>query len=285
MHADENELVSSGSKYELLGAMSLYVLTFSRFSISRILTSFRALLFSVVCAVLTIYSGKRQGIGTIFLIPILRSIFTRRDKMATLLSAVISAMILGVIIAGHGTYYEIPVSAQRALAVVVPSFSHDTAGGTSDEFRKNIHRYASDEIRRSPWVGRGGFAMDRGETSWVIFGSSGDAYAGHVFAGNWHSTWYAFAADFGLPAMFLWALFLFHALGSTYKGFQNLNFGDYSLSTYMYYSFSLFLTAIFSWTSGHSALTPLSTWFTCGMILAIKNGLRFREPNKQGLAG
>ena len=119
--------------------------------------------------------------------------------------------------------------------------------------------------------------MDRGETSWMMFSGTGDAFGGHAYAGNWHSTWYAYACDFGLPAMFLWAGFMLYAVFWDYRGFRTKLFGLHANSVYIYYSLSLFLELIFSYTSGHSALTAMNIWLLAGFLTAIRNGAQDRQ--------
>jgi hypothetical protein len=115
--------------------------------------------------------------------------------------------------------------------------------------------------------------MDRGETAWMVFSKTNDQYAGHAFTGNWHSTWYAFAADFGIPSMIMWALFWLFILVRTYRGFRRNKLGAYAHALYSYYALTLFIAVVFSYTSGQTALTAMSTWITFGMILAIQNGV------------
>lgn len=263
----------TSARYELLGAVALYTLVFSRYSLTTVMTSASKLMFVLVCAAMTVYSGKRRAFGTLVLVPVLRAFFTGRDKILTFACCVFGAMALGFAVVGHGTLWDIPNSAQRALSVVVPKFRTRSASGYQDFFRDEVRRYGREVIRANPWLGRKGFAMDRSETSWVVFSSTTNLYEGHAFSGNWHSMWYAFACDFGLPAMFLWAFFMGYVLILIFRGFRRYRFGRFSLAVYMYYAMAVFLEAIFSYTSGHSALNAMSIWVTYGMILAVRNGL------------
>ncbi|MGI5867989.1 MAG: hypothetical protein ACOX9C_00900 [Kiritimatiellia bacterium] len=270
----DNELMS---RYELLGALSFYTLLFSRYRLSQISTSLWKLLAAVGLAGVSIYTGKRRAFGTLVVVPYLRCFFTGRDKMLTVAWSVVGAVLLMFAIAGHGTFYELPLSAQRALAVIVPSFAEKTAGGLHDYFREEVRRYGNEVIRSSPWVGRKGFSMDRGETSWIVFSGVGDLYSGHAYTGNWHSVWYAYACDFGLPAMFFWACFVLYAAVWTYRGFRTVVFGTYANTVYIYYAFALFLSLVFSYTSGHSAHTACGTWIAVGMLYAIQNGAEKKQ--------
>ena len=267
----------SMARYELLGALPLFVLLFSRYRLSQISTSLWKLLAAVGLAGVTIYTGKRRAFGTLVLVPYLRCFFTGRDKLLTALWSIVGAFVLGFSVAGHGTFYELPRSAQRALSVIVPSFAEKTSGGLSDTFREGVRRYGREVIRSSPWVGRKGFSMDRGVTSWMMFGGTEDSFSGHAYAGNWHSAWYSYACDFGLPALFFWAGFMLYAVFWDYGGFRKVMFGDYANTVYICNSFSLFLTLIFSYTSGHSAFTARDTWIVVGLLTAIRNGAVTRQ--------
>lgn len=269
---DDFEEVSSN--YQLLNAMSLYALTFSRYGFSQVFQSIGRFSFVLVCAALTVYSGKRRGLGTLFLIPLLRVFFTGRDKAATLCWGLFGAFVVFIAVAGHGSLWELPQAAQRSLSVVVPSFQTSSAMGMKDIFRQEVHRYAKEVIRENPWFGRKGYAMSRNETAWILQAQArgAEVFEGHAYAGNWHSVWYAFACDFGLPALFFWVLFLLYALTYIIQGFRRCRFELYSLSVYLYYSYLLFLGVIFSSTSGHSSFAAMSTWGIYGMILAVRNG-------------
>jgi hypothetical protein len=275
---DEIEMDGRMSRYEFLGAMSLYVLMFSRYRLSEILSSLWKLLLVLVFAALTIYSGKRRGFGTLIVVPVLRTFFTGRDKLSLGLCSVVGALLVAFAVAGDGALWNVPLSVRRSLSVVVPQYATGSAMGVTDVFRREVQRYGREVIRENPWFGRKGFSMDRGTTSWIIGrqGMGETTFSGHAYAGNWHSTWYAFAADFGLPAMFLWGLFMFFVLVWTYRGFNIPSIGVYPRAVYLYYAFGFYTSAIFSYTSGHSAQTALYGWFTWGFLIALQNGMRDR---------
>ena len=115
--------------------------------------------------------------------------------------------------------------------------------------------------------------MDRGMTIWIGSSVTGERFSGHAYAGNWHSAWYAYACDFGLPALFMWGGFMLYAVVWDYRGFRKVVFGDYANAVYIYYSFSLFFSFVFSYTSGHSAHTARDVWIVVGLLTAIRNGV------------
>lgn len=274
-------LEERGSRYYLLGALTLYILMFSRYRLSVILSSLWKLGLVLLFALLTVYSGKRRGFGSLMVVPFLRSFFTGRDKLLVFMCSVVGALVVGVAVAGDGPLWELPLSARRSLSVIVPKYATSSAMGMTDLFREEVRLRGREVIRRTPWFGRKGYAMDREETIWMNTGGTTGVFEGHAVAGNWHSTWYAFACDFGLPAMILWALFLVCILRWIFLGFRRKTFGEFSLPVYSYYAFVIFLDAIFSYTSGHSGLTSFATWINWGMALAILNGRADRVPSVQ----
>ena len=262
-------------RYEFLGAMYVYLVVFSRYSLTEILRSASKTVLVVACAVLTIYTGKRRGLGTLILVPLFRSWLTWKDKMATVCVGVAAGFMLLFIVSGHGTFYELPRSAQRSLAIFVPAFADKAGGGMTDLFRESVRQHGREVIRANPWFGRKGFAMDRAETSWVVFSSmSRNFTGGHAFSGNWHNTWYAFAADFGIPCAVLWGVFLLYSLVVGFKAARQIPPWTYAGACCLYYVMSMFLDATFSYTSGHSSYSSMSVWRIFGMVLAIRNGYR-----------
>lgn len=263
------------SHYEFLGAVMIYVLIFSRYSLSEILRSVSKTAFILICAVLTIYSGKRRGLGTLLLVPVLRSWLTRKDKLITAGVGAVVFFLMCFIISGNDVFYELPHSAKRSLAIFVPAFATQTSGGTKDLFRETVRQRGREVIRESPWVGRKGFAMDRSETSWIVSGGALDDFSEeHAFSGNWHSTWYAFAADFGIPCAIFWGVFMLYALTIGFKTVRSIPPWTYAGACSLYYVMSIYLDTLFSYTSGHSSLTAMGEWLIFGMVLAIRNGAR-----------
>lgn len=266
-------------RYELLGALTLYTLMFSRYSLSDILKSLWKLSLVTILAAMTIYSGKRRGFGSLILVPILRTVLTNNDKMLLAIGMLAGSVLVFFTVTGDDILWKIPNSAKRALSVVVPQYKTSSAMGVADIFREEVRRHGRRVMEENPWFGRRGFSMDRGETTWMLSRQDMGAenLSGHAYSGNWHNTWYAFACDFGFPAMFMWAFFSGFVLIWTYGGLEIRGFGTYSATVYIYYSLMLFTSFIFSYTSGHSSKTSFNTWIIWGTILAIQNGVYDRE--------
>lgn len=283
--ADPDAIVFVGAepdvstRYAFVVCASIFALLFSYWSLSSILSSFSRIFLLSVLSFLVVYSGKRRAFGTIALVPFFRVLLTGRERMITFVTAVFGCVFLAVAVAADGIAYELPQSARRALAVVVPRYQTSRGdGGINDVFRREMREQARYVIKTNPWFGRKGFAMDLNETAWIHFGGGYTSqFAGHAYSGNWHSAWYAYAADFGIPCMILWFLFFAYVLWYAYRAPRIVTAGRFLSTCCLYYSFHLFISAVFSYTSGHSASTTMDTFLSYGMLLAIVRGFRYHN--------
>ena len=275
------------SQYYLLGVLSLYLLMMSRYSLTQILTSLLKLLATFVFAFFVLVSGKRQGLGTLLATPFLRALLTRREFLATFVCGALFAMLLGVGVAGHGYLWELPLSARRGLSIFVPEFKTLSAMGASDIFRDNMKRVGYELVRSNPWVGRKGYAMSREETSW-IWVSSGLSYdnqfQGHAFSGNWHNLWLAFACDFGLPCLFLFALFGAFLMWHVVAAYRYCPGNSFVEACYLFYALQLCSRFLFASVAGHSSISLQDVFVKYGLVLAITNGARLARQQKNLLA-
>lgn len=264
------------TRYAFIVCSSMFILLFARHSLSSILSSPFKVLFFALLALLTLYSGKRRAFGAIALVPFFRVFLTGKERFLTFSMAVVAALFLVFAVIGDGKAYNLPRSAKRVLAVAFPKYKQSAAtGGIQDFFREQMREQARWVIRKSPWFGRKGFAMNLNETAWIHYGGGGtNQFASHAYAGNWHSTWYAYAADFGLPCMVLYAIFFLYMLRYSYIGCREVTEGTFRPACCLYYAMSLFVSAAFSYTSGHSARTLLGHCLIYGMLLAIVRGYR-----------
>lgn len=277
--ADPDEIVFSGrdpevsTRYAFVICSSMYLLLFARWSVSKICVSPWKVFGSVVLASLTVWSGRRQAVGSLALVPLFRAFLTGKDRLLTVCLAFVAALFLLVAVQGDGVLYEIPKSAKRALAVVVPKYRNRHAEGIQDSFRREMREQARYVIRESPWLGRRGFAMNARETAWIHFGGGMTSnFAGHAYSGNWHSTWFAYAADFGIPCTIMWALFTLYSLRYAYRAVQSVREGVYRPTCCLYFAITLFVSFAFSYVNGHSASTSMFTWITYGWLLALVQG-------------
>lgn len=258
-------------RYEYLFALALYTIMFCRYSLSDIFKSGWKFFVVVLFALLTIYTGKRRAIGTLFFLPLLRVYFTGKDKMLTFACVCFASFLLIFTVAADGTFYELPKSVQRSLSIVVPKYRQSEY--TQDVFRFEIRQIGNQIIKESPWFGRKGFAFDAREALWI--NSLGkDLFGGHAFTGNWHSSWYAYACDFGVPCAIGYYFALIFMLFYSLKVLKQTQYGSWSFICVLFYTLRIYVSAIFSYTSGHSSLTTLGFMYDLGMLVALSNGLK-----------
>lgn len=278
------------TRYYLLPFGTILLLLLSRYDLNRIIASPTLLFVCGVCAFFAILSGKRTLVGQIALAPFLLMFLRRREFGRTIIFGTVAAMVFFLLALGHGTYYELPFSVQRALSFLPGHWnSYLENYGFKDSFRDALREKARERAFDSPWVGRKGFAMDINEISWYL--SSGATHtvgSGHAISGNWHSKFWGMWADFGIVAPIAWYFFSIGAFVWTYR--QRIYFsGDGPVEAfYRYWTLLLFFDLVTSY--GHSALTPFSQWPVFGFLLALNNMRRRRigsarllpDPGSQG---
>lgn len=274
--AESLETGEVGTRYYLLGFSTVYALLFSRYSLSHILSTFGLFLLTSGSALATIATGKRKAFASLLLVPLFRAILTRRDRMLTAVFVFVAFFFLCFFVAGHGSLWEVPRPVARSLAIVFPSLRGGGIEGTRDTFREEMQKLAKESIRQHPWFGLKGFALNRNSIVWLRSSSSGsNMFAGHAAARNWHSTWLGFAADFGIPSVFLYGLFAFYSIFWSIRLVRSIPRENVFQFAITFYIVCQFLQALmFSYGSGHSALVPYSLWPQYGILLAIANGLK-----------
>ena len=263
------------TRYYLQSFGTIISLILCRRDLSRIVLSplFFVCLF---CSGLVLLSGRRVAVGSLLLMPFVLMFLRRRGYLFTLFCALLGALALAVLVAGHGRFYELPYSVQRGLSFVPGKWDRSFERmGFNDDFRAELHRRAKLIIHEHPWVGRKGLAMDAREISWIVLytGSSDKMWAGHELAGNWHNKFYGMWADFGVIAPFAWYGFLLAAIVWCFRKRNRFLDSSYASTFYRYWFYLLFLDLILAY--GHSTNTPFDLWPVFGSLLALIN---MREP-------
>ena len=288
--ADPDSLILSGSgleqevsaRYAFITCSAIFVLLFAKWSLREIMASPMRIALFLLLALLVAYSGKRQAFGTIVLVPFFRLFLTRKDVGLTIVVGFLAAVLVCAAVAFDGSVYTLPRSAKRALAVVFPRYERETAGGIHDVFRQEMRKQAYCLIDESPVFGRKGFAMDLENTGWMKFGGGHTSlYAGHAYSGNWHNMWLAYACDFGLPGLFFAICFWIYLLRFVFHENRLISQGVYLHACFLFFSYQLLSSLVFSWVSGHASRSTYMTWIQYGMLLALLNGYQvsFREWN------
>ena len=268
------------ARYAFITAATIYTLVFARKSLTDILQSIWLFLLMGILALLTVYSGKRSAFARLALIPVFRTVLVGRERLLTFLMMVLALMILLFAIAGDGTLYHLPNSAKRALAVLDTDYAKRSGdGGVQDDFRATMREFAREAIRRDPWFGRKGFAMDFNEAVWVNMQNG--PFAGHVMAGAWHSALYAYPADFGLPCLFFFLIFAWHVLRYTLRAPRIVVAGNYLPVICLYCSFELLFLFVFLYTSGHASMTTMELMLRYGLLMAVVRGYQEQQGQLQ----
>ena len=271
-------LLSGGgsSHYEVLRLSFVAPVFLCRYTMPEILVRPRVLLPFLTCFGLSIWSGNRTAAARSAVVGLLSPFFLKRDKAATFAMFVMVAFFLGIVTIGQGRIWNLPYSVQRSLSFLPAKWTDRRLrnAGFHDEFRAEMRRLARIEIRRNPWMGRGGFATSFEEATWVFFTNTGRSFGeGHAFAGNWHNVWLGFAADFGIPLSVAWALFMGYFLLYGYRKFPQLPPGSWMQTAYLYFyllGVVEFLNSFFN--GGHTSFTPALFFPWAGMMIAILNG-------------
>lgn len=266
--------LNAGSHYELNDSARLLMLLLSRYTMGGVLSSFGRFFVVFLLSLVVVYTGKRRLFGTMALIPVLRTFLSGRERALALLVILAGSFAVLFGVAGDGQFYTLPPSAKRALSVIVPTYRNRADEGfVADYFRERVRSEARSRIAENPWFGRKGFAMDLEETTWIIFGGGRtDVYEGSVNVGNLHSTWYAFASDFGIPCMVLWGIFNIWLLWWTFRACRTVIAGTWLPACCLYLSMWVWISFAFSYTSGHSAITSNMTWVAYGYLIAVFRG-------------
>lgn len=258
------------SRYALIGFGTLYAYVFARHELASILRSLPLLATTVLLALMTTASGKRQAFGRLLIVPWISAFLRAKGRGLTILCSFIGLVLALFAIAGDGAFYTLPKSATRSLAILAPQkyFSGSSTVGAKDFFREQMRKQARIVIAEHPFVGRKGFAMDLETTAWGLGGRFG-RYEGHAYTGNWHSTWYAFAADFGIPCMLLFAWFFLKATAFEIRQCRLIRPDTFAFVLMVFYATETLCTLAFSYTSGHSAMSFSKLCENYGWAIAI----------------
>lgn len=237
-----------------------------------------ALLY-VGCLGIALISGKRAGLATTLLIPIVVGL-VRREWSRIFVIGFFLALMISVLVAGHGTWFELPYRAQRALANLPgdwdPELKSMTAEG-GDKFRSYMRELAWMRIEERPIVGKG-----LGFSSQDIAGITPETYLQNInvalaLGNSWHNTWLGLWADFGLPAVLLYGLALLSYVRNLWRAYKLAPSGsNVSILTLMLFV-GFWFALLRSYTSGSSnVLYYMGLYFGLGFALlnSLKNPIQ-----------
>lgn len=237
----------------------------------------------ILCVAVAAISGKRAAFASVLLAPFIAAII-RKEHSYVFGGAVLGGMLIAVLTLGQGELFRLPLQAQRTLSYLPGKWDQEVQAEFQsgiDPFRKEMRELAWNNIKKRPLVG-GGYGVNMHEL-WGIAGR-GDLHMFTVLTlalgSSWHNTWLGIWADFGLPAVFFWAIFWIQtvAIGPwIYR--RILHASPYRTLTLMILLWFIILICR-SWTSGHSANDAFSTWWMFGVLVSLKyNTLQGKQLN------
>ena len=257
-------------------AMTISFLIFSRLKPSQVfgLQKPWALLLYLGTIVLALLSGKRMGFAAITVAPIVSALVFR--QRAYIWVALIGFLAMAsIVVIGQGKIFTLPLIAQRTLSWMPADWDSSlrSVQGGSDEFRETLRRFALENIRHDPIIGKG-FAIDLAETGSAInaaqYGGGSDIQlAAYALGRAWHNTWFGYAADFGIPMSIIQAALLLTVLVVSFQTARRLKHPSYLQTLAIYLLIFTTRDILASHTSGHTALDAFERWWMYGMLFSI----------------
>ena len=275
-------------------AMAVVFLLFSWKKPSQVL-GFRNLTLTIVylaCVALTLYSGKRMALVAVLIAPLLGAIL-HKQFFNLFLGGFAALIFSGIIIFGHGDLFKLPIQMQRALSLLPAAWDREISSieGGSDPFRESLRRFAMENIKQDPIVGRG-FAIRYGELTGQISASrytgGMDALAAPYAIGRaWHNTWLGYSADFGIPLAVIQALIYLTVLVVAYKAWFLCPTNSLQKILIGYVFIFTMRDILASHTSGHTAWDAYDRWWMYGLLFSIyatltakKSGAKTSHPDE-----
>ena len=203
------------------------------------------------------------------------SAFVFREYKHIILGALLGVIGLGVLTVGHGSIFQLPFTAQRALSWLPGEWDPSLKElGSSDLFRKELRTLAIDDIKKHPIIGQG-YATSISDVltgmNMIQYGSGLELekVAGHAMSKNWHNAWLGYTADFGIPFTVFYIALLGTALFLSVRMARSLPHPSTRQIFCVYAFFSLFAKVLSIHTSGHTALDAFNLWWLYGLVFAV----------------
>ncbi len=253
-------------------ALWICIWLFARKKIERVLRfDSPYLLLLLIVFGIAFWSGKRAALASMLLVPIFQVIIDKRSYSRLLIWGVLGILGLAFLVVGHGRVFELPRVVQRSIANLPGQWDRDVYSATRGIFRKEIREIAVDEIKKSPVTGMGGYAVDR-HTAYSLLDArrGGGPYESAAFTRNWHNTWLGIAADFGIPATLFWFGVMVQALLLARWVYRQEGLSENQRVLTEMFFIMLIITLLRSWTSGHSAQTPVKVLWMYGVLIGMK---------------
>ncbi len=226
----------------------------------------------LTCMALILLSGKRASVASVPACAIIAAILRKEyGHLALWVGGAVTAGAL--LVAGQGTLYHLPLTAQRALSWLPGQWDPELQSmeGGEDIFRSTLRRLAWEKIQRDPWIGQG-YRVDMAliQQSMDIGGGGTEGQVlPYALGSAWHNTWLGYAADLGIPASILAALIFVTFIRKGWRISTELPSGSTEATVAAYFTFLVILLFINSHTSGHSANDQFDRWWTYGILVSL----------------
>lgn len=198
-----------GNLYGLSYTRSLYLLFTGMMVVSlspRALRNFSSVAFAVVIVVLLGLAGVSSVRSTIFqtgAMAAMAGLIYRRflTGMGVYFFAGTAAILF---IISSVPFYQLPENIRRPLTMFYMEKHDETKGyGLKDEFRDALRRYAEDQIRKSPVVGKG-WGFDLNELLKEMTQTRESIEGGQLsMTGSFHNAFLTLAVNNGIPTAFI----------------------------------------------------------------------------------
>jgi O-antigen ligase len=247
----------------------------SRYKIKEIfgLTHPWAVFVVIVCIGLAAISGKRAGFASVLLLPLIAAIL-RKEYSFLIAGTVFCAVLVFVLTAGQGTWFNLPLQVQRSLSYLPGNWDWEVRSEFQtgiDPFRQEMRELAWKNIEQRPFFGQG-YGINRQEIYGIA--ARGDL---HMFTllslalgSSWHNTWLGIWADFGLPPVIFWAIFWIQAVSIGFWCYRETPHASPLRTLVLMLLLSFIIAICRSWTSGHSADDAFSSWWMFGVLVSLR---------------
>ncbi len=226
----------------------------------------------VLCFVMVMYSGKRAVGATFFLAPVLASFF-RKDWKSFILGSLMVALLIVIMVVGHGSWFHLPLQAQRVLMNLPGDWDPDIARQvetSTDSFREFMREKAWEKIRKNPIVGDGlGIHIQDVLASLDVVGGSTDQKTLLAEGSSWHSTWLGIWADFGFPPMVFFAVLCIQFFWVAHYVFRNTSHGEHMHTLALMLLIFFTGTLLRSYTSGTAVTVATYIWWRFAIVVGM----------------
>jgi hypothetical protein len=238
----------------------------------------------ILCIVFAAVSGKRAGLATVLLTPLIAAVL-RKEYFYLVCGGIVAAMMIFVLTLGQGTLFKLPLQVQRSISYFPGKWDWEVQGqfqSSIDPFRKQLRELAWKNIKEHPLIGRG-YALDVHEIWGIV--SKGDLNLFTVMSlalgSSWHNTWLGIWSDLGFPAVLFWAIFWIQGVKVGHRVYRSTVHGSVYRTLAMMILLYFIGDILRSWTSGHSANDPFTRWWMYGVLLSMASGLMHQLQSPQ----